>query len=256
MSRRWLLSLLCLAVLFLLSVEFTRARGELRVNEARSRILLERDPAEVSLEVENPSLAAVNANVQIELLDPTNKSVAKVNQVHAIARGSQALKLSLPFAFPGSDDRERNRILLYRLHYRLTPQDSPGEALADGIISLSEMAPDIFELRVSATGMVREGNGYRVRVQAAHPITQNPAPNVHIDAQVTLDGDNDRIVKLNASRITDAKGRAVLDFELPPRFPEFPHNIRPSGGELHVTGKKGPIVIETKGDVLVDQFAR
>src|SRR6185503_3599978 len=59
-----------------------------------------------------------------------------------------------------------------------------------------------------------------------------------------------------ASKTTDAKGYALLDFPLPPRFPQFPHTIQPAGGELRVVGTKGELVSETKGQVLVDQFAR
>ncbi|HEU4713781.1 MAG TPA: alpha-2-macroglobulin family protein [Pyrinomonadaceae bacterium] len=250
MSRRWLLSLLCLAVLFFLSVQFTGARGELRVNEAKTKILFEKDPAEVFLEVDNPSLAGVNANVHIELLDPRDKVITKTTQVQQIARGSQTLKLSLPFAFPHGD----NQLLLYRLHYRLAPQDSPQETIADGIISVSEMTSDVFELRISGAAMVREGDDYRVRVQAVHPITQEPAANVHVDGEVELDRDNGRIVKLDRSRVTDAKGRAVLDFQLSPSSPKV--QSRTSNGELKVTGKKGAIVAETKGDLLVDQMPR
>ena len=39
MGRQWLLSLLCLSVLFASFVQLTRAGGELRVDEARTRIL-------------------------------------------------------------------------------------------------------------------------------------------------------------------------------------------------------------------------
>lgn len=256
MSRRWLLSLLCLSVLFLSFVQLTGARDELRVNETGSRILLEKNPAEVLLAVENPSNANVNANIELELLDPRNKSLAKTTQVQAIARGSQKLTLALPFTFPGSDEKERNRVLWYRLHYRLSPQGSLAETLADGIISLSEMTSDLFELRVSAAEIVREGNRYRVRVQATHPLTQRPASNVRIDAHVTLEDNDEKVVKLKGSTSTDAKGHAVLDLELPRRFPSFPHQTRPAGGELQVIGRKGAIVVETQGDVLVDQFPR
>jgi hypothetical protein len=256
MSRRWLLSLLCLAVLFLSLVQFTRARDEIRVNESSSRIILGKAPAEVLLSVENPSTADVTANVQLELLDPRNKSIATTSQVQPIARGSQTLRLSLPFAFSSAGEKERTQLLWYRLHYRLSPQESPAETLAGGIISVSEMTPDVFELLVSAAQMVREGNRYRARVQAAHPITHRAVPNVRVDAQVTLDGDDDKNVKLNRSSFTDAKGQAVLDFELPPQFPHFPHHMRPSGGELQVTGTKGAIVVQAKGEVLVDQLPR
>ncbi|HKR13850.1 MAG TPA: alpha-2-macroglobulin family protein [Pyrinomonadaceae bacterium] len=253
MSRRWLLSLLCLTVLFLSLVPLTGARGELRVNETGSSILFEKDPAEVLLAVENPSAATIKANVQLELLDPRNKSLARTTQLQSIATGSQKLKLSLPFVLPAGNDKERNLALWYRLHYRITPQESPAETLADGIISLSEMTPDLFELRVSATEIVREGNRYRVRVQTLHPVNQRPAQNVRVDAQVTLEGDN--IVKLNDSGFTNAKGHAQFDFQLPARFPQFPHHIRAAGGELQVTGRKGALIVQTKGDVLVDQSA-
>jgi len=51
MGRQWLLSLLCLSVLFASFVQLTRADGELRVNEARSRIFLGKEPVEVLLAV-------------------------------------------------------------------------------------------------------------------------------------------------------------------------------------------------------------
>src|SRR5688572_15932596 len=108
MSHRWLLSLLCLAVLFLSLVQLTGARGELRVNEGGSRFLLEKAPAEVILAVENPSTTNVNANVELELLDPRNQSIAKTTQIQPIARGNQTLRLSLPFSLPSSTERERN----------------------------------------------------------------------------------------------------------------------------------------------------
>src|ERR1051325_10774408 len=47
MSRPWLVSLLCLSVLSLSLVQLTRARGELRGNEALTRIVFQKEPAEV-----------------------------------------------------------------------------------------------------------------------------------------------------------------------------------------------------------------
>jgi hypothetical protein len=45
MSRRWLLSLLCLSVSVLCLVPLTRAGGDVRVNEADTKFLLDKDPA-------------------------------------------------------------------------------------------------------------------------------------------------------------------------------------------------------------------
>ena len=254
MSRRWLLSLLCLAVVFLSFTQFTRARGELRVDENNSSILLEKNPAEVLLAVENHSTGNVTAKVQLELLDPYNSPVAKATDIQSIARGGQKLRLSLPFAFPRPGDVARTQLLWYRLHYRLSPQDSPDETLADGIISLSEMTPDLFELRVAAAELVRAGR-YRVRIQAVHPLTQRPSADVRVDGHVRIEGDGDGDVELTGSASTDAKGRALLDFELPARFPKYPHRVWATG-ELRLTGKKGEIVAQTTGEVRVEQFAR
>ena len=256
MSHRWLLSLLCLAVLFVFVTQLTRAHGELRVNETSSSVSFQKDPAEILLAIENPSSAVVNTNVEVELLDPFNNSIARTTQVQAIDRGTQTLKLPLPFSFSTANQRERNQILWYRLKYRLSPQESPAETLANGLISLSEITPDIFELRITATEIVREGDRYRVRVQAVHPATHRPAPNVRIDAKVALEGDKDSVVKLSDSRLSDEKGRVLFDFKLPSRYPPFPHEAHPSGGELTVTGTKGVVVVQNTSDVLVDQYVR
>jgi len=256
MSRRWLLSLLCLSVLCLSMVQLTRAHGELRVNETLTRIHLEKRPAEVLLAVENLTGRASNARVQVELLDPRNRVTAQITGVQAITAGSQVLNLSLPISLSNLKENERRQLLWYRLHYRLSEEGSPADTATEGIISLSEITPDLFEIRVAASEFVREGGRYRARVQAIHPITRRPAVNVRIDGELTLDDDNDKSVKLRNGRTTDTKGYALLEFVLPQRFPQFPHKSRPTGGgEIHVVGQNGAIVTEAKADVLVDQFA-
>ncbi len=96
MSRRLLLSLLCLLVLLPLLVHVTRARGELRLNESKIRILLQKNPIEVLLPVENSSGVAQKANVQVELVDPRNYVASQVKQAISIERGEQTLALALP----------------------------------------------------------------------------------------------------------------------------------------------------------------
>src|ERR1051325_8136225 len=178
MSRRWLLSLLCLSVLCLSMVQLTRAHGELRVNETLTRIHLDNRPAEVLLAVENSTGRASNARVQVELLDPRNRVTAQITGVQAITAGSQLLNLSLPISLSNLKENERRQLLWYRLHYRLSEEVSPSDTATEGIISLSEITPDLFEIRVAASEFVREGGRYRARVQAIHPITRRPAVNV------------------------------------------------------------------------------
>jgi hypothetical protein len=89
MSRRWLLSLLCLSLVFLCLVPLTHAGGDVRVNETETQILLEKDPVEVLLAVENSSGEPLHARVEIKFLDPKNNNVANTTQVQSLKSGTQ-----------------------------------------------------------------------------------------------------------------------------------------------------------------------
>jgi len=257
MSRRWLLSLLCLSVLIALLTPLTRARGELKVNEARTRFLLEKEPAEVLLAVENSTGETLNGKVELEILDPQDRVIAQVSNVHSIGTGDQTLKLSLPLYFSKLKAEDR-RFLWHRLRYRVS-KDGQSDSISQGIVSLSEITPDLFELRVANSEMAREGGRYKARVIASHPVTHKPAANVVIDGELTLqedEEDDEKNLKLHNSKTTDTDGFAVLEFQMPKRFPQFPHAVQPAGGELKVVGKRGAFVAEAQGQALVDQFIR
>ena len=258
MSRLWLLSLLCLSVLCLSLVQLTRAHGELRVNETNTRIFLEKQPAEVLLSIENSTGVTVLATVEVELLDPHSNSKAKSSQIQSIQNGNQKLSLSLPFKFASLPDKERRNFLFYRLHYRVSENGSTASPLADGVVSLSEITPDLFDLRVITSELVREGNKYLARVQASHPITRRPAANVQINGEIKIsnDDDNEMVVNVRTPKTTDSAGYALLEFAIPQLFPKFPYNKELDDAEIRVFGKRGPIVAETHGDVLIDQFAK
>jgi A-macroglobulin TED domain/Alpha-2-macroglobulin family/Carboxypeptidase regulatory-like domain/MG2 domain/A-macroglobulin receptor binding domain/Macroglobulin domain MG3/Alpha-2-macroglobulin bait region domain len=254
MGHRWLLSLLCLSVLFLSLVQLTRAGGELRVNEALTKILLEKEPAEVLLAVENSSGQSAKVRVQLELLDPQSRVTAQTSRIHPIATGSQTLSLSLPVSFSKLTDKEHRQFLWYRLRYRLSEEGSPANTITEGIVSVSEIANDLFEIKVATSEVVREGRRYRARVQATHPITRRPVAGVRVDGEIKLEDDDDRSVELHTSEITDAEGYALLDFALPPRFTEFPDGVLPEDAEITVVAQKGAIVAEANGDLLLDQY--
>ncbi len=247
MSRRGLLSLLCLCVLSWSLAPLSHAGGEIKVDESRTRIFIQNEPVEVQLAVENSSGQSLNATVQLELLDPQDSVVAKSSSTQTISPGDQSLKLFIPFSLTSLKDNERRELLWYRLRYRVNEQTS-------GIVSISQ-SPDLFELSVMTSEMAREGSTYHVRVNASHPITHKPAAKVAVSGELLLEDDN-RSVKLHAAKNTDSEGYALLDFVLPPRFPQFPHTLQPAGGEVKLIGRRGALVAETEGQVIVDQFAR
>jgi hypothetical protein len=254
MSRRGLLSLLCLSVLSLSLVPLTHAGGEIKVDESRIRVLIHKQPVEVELTVENSTGESVDGNVELELLDPRDHVVAHISYSEQFKTGNQTFKLSMFYSVTSLTDNQRRELLWYRLRYRLH-QKGVAPPITTGIVSISQ-SPDLFDLRVVTSEMAREGSTYHVRVSARHPITHKPAAKVAVTAELLLEDDDSRSLKLNAAKNTDSEGYALLDFVLPPRFPQFPHTTQPAGGEIKLVGRKGAVIAEAEGQVLVDQFAR
>lgn len=248
MSQRRLLSLFCLSLFFLLAVQLTRAGGELTVDESRTRFMLYQDRAEVLLAVENTTGETRNLNVKLELLDTRNNVLSETTGSQSVATGSQKLRFTLPPFVPDQSHFDRKNLLWYRLRYRAVETVKSGTATRNGIISLSEIMPDLFEVRVATSQIFREGGRYRARVQASHPFTHQPAAGVSITGEITFEDDD--TVKPKASAITDKEGYAFLDFALPLKL------AKNSSGEIHVTGTREGAFARAEGDVLVDNMAR
>ncbi|HEX5883896.1 MAG TPA: alpha-2-macroglobulin family protein [Pyrinomonadaceae bacterium] len=247
MSQRRLLSLFCLSLLFLLVVQLTRAGGDLSVNESRTRFVLHKDRAEVFLGVENTTGETRNANVKLELLDTHNAVLSETTGTQSVAPGSQTLRFDLPPIDADVNEFRRRALLWYRLRYRLVEAVRPSMSIRNGIISLSEITPHMFQLRVGTSETAREGGQYRARVQAAHPLTHRPAAGVHVNGEISFDsGDT---VKPTASGITDKEGYAILSFVLPKQ-------IAGSNGEIKVVGTRAGVVAEAEGEVPLDNRAR
>ena len=256
MSRRWLLSLLCLSVFFLSLDQLTRARGEFKVSETNTRILFDKRPAELMLAVENATGETLNTNIELEVIDPRNNVKLKLNQNHSIAAGNQKLNLPLPLQFSNLTENERSDLLWYRLRYNIKEGSQAGNSVAAGIISFSEITPDIFDLRVATSEVVREKDRLLARVQASHPLTSRPAANVQIDGEFLLNTESDKKITLRSLKTTDSNGHALLEFAIPPLFPQFPYNVSLDDAELHVLGRKGAITTVVKASVDVDQNVR
>jgi hypothetical protein len=255
MSRKWLLFPFCLAITLVFYGQLTRARGGITINESAARFLMQNSSASVMLAVINSAGENVKARIRIEILDEDNKVKATADQSAEITQGASTLTVKVPFDPSKLKPNERRRVIWYRLHYRVMP-DRTDFTLAEGVVSLSEIAPDLFEVRLATSEMIREGGAYFARVQAIHPVTCQPIEHVAIEADVTLDDDNNRSLKLRAGGVTDSRGYVRLTFPLPPRFPQYPHTSQPAGGELHVIARLNGLVAEITTDVLVDQFAR
>jgi hypothetical protein len=227
----------------------------LRVDEAATRISLAEGHGKISLAVENRAGTSVPAHIKLELLDPHDKAVAHTQRRETLKRGANVVAAFLPlsnFARPGGDTRQ---LLWYRLRYTIIPaaatEADAATTLATGIVSLSQITPDLFELRVSAASRITGGQIYRVRVHATHPRTSRPVRGVEVAAEVIFD-ESDEAGKSGALRlsgVTDGDGYVTLDFKLPVR-------IEAQECEIKVTGRRGDVVQTASDDIEIDRATR
>lgn len=250
MSQRPLLLLICLflCLLGLSVVPFTRASGDLSVNEKRTRFLLHKDQIEILFAVENTTGETRNASIRLELIDTKDDVLSETFETRPIAPGSQTLKFNLPQVIADLTKYERRELLWYRLRYRMVEVVRSSMSMDSGIISLSEIMPDIFEIRVATSMVLREGGRYQARAQARNPFTHQPVAGVAVKGAITLE--DEESFKPTASGITDKEGYALLNFVLPPTF------AANGNGELHVIGTRDGVVSQAEGEIFVDGMAR
>ncbi|HEU4796138.1 MAG TPA: MG2 domain-containing protein, partial [Pyrinomonadaceae bacterium] len=145
-------------------------------------------------------------------------------------------------------DVERRELVWYRLRYRLVDAHRSSFSIKNGIISLSQIMPDLFHLRVATSHIAREGLRYSARVQARHPFTHRPAANVHIAGEITIDADEE--LKPTASATTGKDGYAYLNFVLPPTLPPSPM------GSIRITGTCDGVVAKVEEEIRIDKWLR
>lgn len=243
MTRRWLPLLLCLVVC-LCALQRSTARDRLRVNETATTIQLDNRQATVSLALENPSGGHTPARIRLELLDPDNRVCAIAERDETLREGSSHATVALPFAVP--EMSERSQLPWLRLRYHVAPTGDAAAA-AEGILSLSEITPDLFNLYISGAGYAFEGMRYRARVHTAHPVSMRPSKGVAVEATIEFGGD-DNLKPLHATATTDAEGSAALDFDLP-------RETTADEMRITVTGQRGQIVQTATDEVRVDHLA-
>ncbi|HEX8845621.1 MAG TPA: MG2 domain-containing protein [Pyrinomonadaceae bacterium] len=247
----WVFLILCLFTVPLLLSSSTNAGATLRVNETATRFLFEKERTGPLLVVENSLGRRLEAHVQVELLDPQGSVRASAGEDVTITEGAAQLFVSLPFRPSDLKAAERQQLLWYRLRYSITPRNSSNRAeQTEGIISLSVIAPDIFEVRVISSSYAKEDSLYRAHVRAAHPLTGRAVQGVEIEARLKIDEEGDkRSTILAASGVTNAEGYLTLDFRLP-------RGIKADGADFEVTARRGLFVQEGSDRIHFDQLSR
>jgi phosphatidate phosphatase APP1 len=250
--RSWVIVLFCLLTVSLLLSQLSSASTTLRVDEASTKVLLEARQTNVSLAIENPTGHSFPAHVRLEVLDPQGHAIATTASDENIKRGNAALVIPLPLQLTDLSESKRNEMLWYRLRYLIRPlssSEASSNERIEGIISLSEITPDIFQLNVTAPKKVREGMRYRAQVRTIHPITSHPVKGVQVEAKIDFDGNN-QLEDMKVAGVTDANGYAALDFDLPRKM-EGEDSL-----DLEVVARRGILVEEADTEIDFDRSAQ
>src|SRR5262245_59948309 len=204
------------------------------VVESESSVVLNDKTAAVSLVIE--AQKAAETRVDLALLDQNDVARASTVAAVHIKSGKTVHKITVPLGdLLKIADTE---IGWYRLSYRIGQNA--------GIISLSELMKDVFDLRAAIAENVFAGMNYRVRVRTLHPFTKQPVKNVEVEGDLKLDLDTDADedeLHIKARAKTNGNGFAVLDFKIPEDAK------LDDDGDLKLTARKNGVVREIDEDL-------
>lgn len=202
-------------VLFAFNQAF--AQSKLAVDEAMTQAFFRDNKLQILLMIESGSQQK-NAKVHLEILSVNDTLLAEFEETTTIERGKNPLALNISYD-PAKTSWD---FMWLRLRYTIS---AAGEKQT-GIISMSEIMPELYRIRASSSNNIYPGMNYIVRVKTFHPINEEQIiPNVKLDAELKIevekaktgedeDSENDEL-KIRATGETDANGVATLEFQIP-----------------------------------------
>jgi hypothetical protein len=258
MVRRPAPVLLCVAVCLLaahLSLSSSAANDAASVeappvsaDEAQIKVSVGGRETLATLPLFNATSSPFAVRITVEVVAPNGMVRAAANLNWRLGRGQNSVAVPVKLPFTELREAERREFPWYRLRYRVEAVDG-GQLLCDGVVSLSEVVPELFELRVVSSRRTLGGTTFRARVRVANPVSQKPVRGVTIDATLAFDGDP--AVNLRAAAETDRDGFAALNFELPRA-----HLGDEDEGELKVTARLGPFEQTADATIEIDDEPR
>lgn len=221
------------ALLFL--IQLSSADTLLKLNLANTKAEVSDETIKLTLAIDNFSGRALQSTIFLEILDPKNHVHVAAEKTETINPALQTTHFDLSLEhIVGKTDRE---IFWYRLRYRIVTSSQT----TSGILALSEIAPDFFELRATMPFYSFKGNRYIVRAVAARPLTAQPVSGVKVTGEVKFASRDDE-KSLRVSAVTNPEGYAMLDFELPDAISE--HDI-----ELKITGEYKGLIQQVEDEI-------
>jgi hypothetical protein len=234
-------------VVCLFAVYPSGASSALRLDESKIRVSLEETQTRVSLEVESGEAHSFNARLTVALLDPRDKVRAESESDVQVRRGQNSFSVPIKLPYAQLLEAERKQFPWYRLRYRVAPEANASAAAVEGVVSLSEVTPDLFELRVVSSSKARAGSELRARVRTVNPVTGRAVKGVAVSGELKFDGD-EAPAFVKASALTGGDGLATLDFRVPRGVDD--------DGELKITARRGAFADTAESSVSVEQKPR
>lgn len=180
-----------------------------------------------------------NVPFRVDLLTIYGNVAASASVNRTLTNGPQMVEMVFPIDLSKTQNED---LAWYRIRYRV------GEA--SGIISVSQIASELFEMRIVATENVFSGMTYRVRVRAVNPFTEKSADNVRVETKLSLEqqDEDSEDLEYTAESVTDADGFAVLDFPIPAAA------YLAGDGFVRVVGRRNGLVREARDTIMAVKY--
>jgi len=189
----------------------------LQVDEAATRISLGEHGLDVALAVVSPSAGVQPVRCEMDLLDPENTVVGHLVKAIQVEPATALLPMTLSVPGPGPKEARSewaDKLLWYRVRYRLTAAHPAATTLAQGILPVGNLLQNAFNLEIAAWRMDANQRGYQALVRATHPINGAPVEGVNLQASVTFDDSNEAEWPIVVQAPTDARGFATLHVDV------------------------------------------
>ena len=242
MRRISLLVIVC----WLLVTQLPAKPGPIAFLNDETQATINSDRISLKFALDNPTGQQFQGKFRIDLLAPDDSVKAGVTQDADLAAGTTRISADIPFRIDELPNPENKDVYWYRIRANLN--DQSGKTIVTKIWSLSEIAPELFTLRVAARDRADVGKSYVVRVTADHFLKKTPVAGVRVRAVLL----RNKTEILSNSAITNDKGWVTFSFDQIPfsNQQEMTLQIEAVKNGIHDEYKR-EISLETRAEIIV-----
>ncbi|HEY6332451.1 MAG TPA: alpha-2-macroglobulin family protein [Blastocatellia bacterium] len=181
------------------------------IDPKAARVSLADSPPVVFLPMRNDSAGDITGVLSVQLVGPDDRVIASNDQEIIIKPGASTATVPIK----GFEDTIGPQLLWDRVRYSITDKNSKAadSVIASGIVSLSEITPDFFDIAIETPRLAAAISPYHLRVRAFHPFSFVPASGVALEVEMKFDDPASQATPLTAT--TDENGYATFEVPIP-----------------------------------------